>query len=151
WPTNWVEDDRGRKYIIGDEGSPRWKQPYQPWFLHESQNAPIPTVKILCRLLVKAGAVFATVLMAFAAFGVIFSHKDSGQRVLGTAGGLMLMFMAYSIYKVVIINAFRFGSDDSAVISTRPPYQRQPLRPANTPRNPPGVAPAGAPRSNLPV
>lgn len=151
WPTNYIMDAQDRKYIVSDGPGPIRRQYYRPWFLHERNNAPIPTVRILTRLLVKAGAVFATVLLAIAAFGVVSSHKDSGQRVVGTAGGLILLFMAYSIYKVVMINAFRFGADTDVVVSRLPANPGQALEPAVTPRNPPGVPPAGARRSNLRV
>lgn len=151
WPTNWQRDGQGRKKIVGDEPGPRWRQPNQLWFEHERANAPIPTVKIFCRLLVIAGAVFATVLVSIAAMGVAFGHRDSGQRVVGSAGGLILLFMAYTIYKIVVINAFRFGSDDTAEVIVRPPYERDAYQPANTPSNPPAAPAGGMPRSNLPV
>src|SRR5262249_43510999 len=68
-------------------------QPNQSWRTHEQQRSPLPTVRLFCRILVILGVVFATVYMAFAAWGVILGHKDAGQRVVGSAGGLMLLLM----------------------------------------------------------
>lgn len=166
WPTVWVmgqpmtrriQTPLGenlqivpRKIIEGDEAGPRWRTNHQLWFQHENENAPIPTVKVFCRILVIAGAVFATVFMIFAAFSVVLGHRDAGQRVIATAAGLILLFMGYSIYKIIMINAYRFGTDETVVIERRPVYQREQPRMANTPDTPAAPAP-GAPRSNLPV
>jgi hypothetical protein len=101
-------------------------------------------------MLVIAGAVFATVFMILAALSVTLSHRDAGGRVIGTAAGLILLFMGYSIFKIVMINAFRYPNTPRTSITklAQPALQR--LSPANTPNNPadPGI---GARRSNLPV
>lgn len=131
-------------------GAPRTQQNNQVWRTLEQQRAPIPTVQLFSRMLVIAGVVFATVFMAFAAFSVVLGHPHGGQRVIGASAGLMLLLMAYSIYKVVMINAFRFPNAATVTITQLDPSARRDLLPANTPATP-AEAPPAAPRSNLRV
>jgi len=150
-PTGTVVRESPSKEITDDapgEGRPRY-QPNQTWQQVEDERAPLPTVKLFCRMLVIGASVIATVLLGFAAFSVVLGHKDSGQRVIGTAAGLMLLFMGYSIYKILVMHAFIFP--DIATAAPAPPLPEQPrraLRPANTPVVPPR---GDRPRSNMPV
>lgn len=141
-------EDVATKFISLDLAGRINYQPNQSWTTHEQQRSPLPTVALFSRILVILGVVFATVYMAFAAMGVVLGHKDAGQRVVGTAGGLMLLLMAYSIYKLVMIHAFLFPNSSTMSIHANPEPSRQALHPANTP-----ITPANRPtrRSNLPV
>lgn len=131
--------------------TPRYT-PNQGWTQSELNNSPVPIVRIFCRKIVKLGVIFATIFMAFAAFSVVLGHRHGGQRVTGTAAGLILLLMGYSIYKVVQINAWRFQEGTNFDLTfPEPTYRTRPLKPANTPENPPGVPPAGVRRSNMPV
>jgi hypothetical protein len=127
----------------------------------------MPTVRKFAKMLVLIGAVFACVKMAFAAMAVIFGHKDAGLRVAGTVGGLVLLFCGYTIYKIVMVNAFRLDKPEFAdapewlderpqpvdgLDPNAPPAADAgvtPLAPSDTP--PVRNAPAGRARSNLPV
>jgi hypothetical protein len=124
----------------------------------------MPTVLKFARVLVIAGVVFACVLFAFAAFSLVLGHERAGQRVVATGGGLMLLLAGYTIYKIVMVNAFRLGQPEffdraawteqpqivpGPVPNAPPPRARQAPRPANTPATP--APPGGAPRSNMPV
>jgi hypothetical protein len=101
-------------------------------------------------MLVILGVVFATIFMIFAALGVILGHPHAGQRVIGTAAGLMLLLMGYSIYKIVMINAFRFSSSTTTNSTLAPAQPQQDLDPADTPTTP--ADPIDRPaRSNMPV
>lgn len=139
------------RMVVNDNG-PLFGRRYSPaprWLDYEAENFPLPSVKPFCKILVILGVVFATVYMVFAAYSVVLGHKDAGSRVTGAAGGLILLLMAYSIYKVVMINALRIpwtGGVDT--IESLEAHPRQPLQSANTPIVP--AAPA-ANRSNMPV
>jgi hypothetical protein len=64
----------------------------------------LPTVQTLSRYLVILGVVVATILMAQASFGMVMGEENAGARVIHTAAGLMLLFMAFTIWKVVQAN-----------------------------------------------
>jgi hypothetical protein len=64
----------------------------------------MPTVQVLSRYLVILGVVVATILMAQASFGMVMGEDGAGARVIYTAGGLMLLLMAFTIWKVVQAN-----------------------------------------------
>jgi hypothetical protein len=124
--------------------------PNKAWADTERDYEPLPIVRRFCRKIVILGVVFATVYMAFAAFSVVLGHREGGQRVIGTAAGLMLLLMGYSIFKVVQINAWRYflpGEFDETYTGFE--NKKQPLKKANTPVIPP--EPGGQKRSNLPV
>ncbi len=46
--------------------------------------------------------------MAFAAVGLQFGDRNAGGRIIGAAGGVMLLLMGYAIWKVV-----RFNEDNA--------------------------------------
>jgi hypothetical protein len=128
---------------------------------------PMPTVQRFARSLVIIGVVFACVLFAFASFSVVLGHQEAGQRVIATGGGLMLLLMGYTIYKIVMVNAFQLDKPDfsdrpawqenrpqvvySPDPNAPPPENRQAPRPANTPNVPAGAAAQGTQRSNMRV
>lgn len=146
WPTKGINKDKPneKSNYFGRN------KPNKDWTKAEDTEAPLPIVKPFCRKIVILGVVFATVFMAFAAFSVVLGHKDSGQRVIGAAAGLMLLLMGYSIYKVVQINAWRFfeGGDFDWTSPTFE-HERTDLKPSDTPVVP--LPPRGQKRSNLPV
>jgi hypothetical protein len=71
-------------------------------------KSQLTTVRGFCRYLVLGGVVFATVLMIMAAYGLIQGNRHAGGRVLSAAGGLILLLMSYSIWKVLVTNSSRF-------------------------------------------
>lgn len=86
-----------------------------------SFTGPLPTVRVFCKWLVNLGLVAATVWMIFAAWGVISGDKYAGSRVTGTAGGLILLLMAFTIWKVVQLNMTSSNTnDDRATLMTNP-------------------------------
>lgn len=126
-----------------DAHNRRWEQ--------EEAEAPLPIVKIFARKLVIAGMVFGTVLMAFASFSVVLGHREGGARVIGCAAGLMLLLMGYSIYKVVMVNAFGYTMMGASydVVTQQPPQSLAPPDPP--PADPAPVAPIRPPRSGMEV
>ena len=146
WPTKAINKDEPNpksNYFGRNKANKDWKET-------EDNEAPLPIIKPFCRKIVILGVVFATIFMAFAAFSVVLGHKDAGQRVIGTAAGLMLLLMGYSIYKVVQINAWRFFG--GGVFDWTAPtfdHEREDLKPSDTPVVP--VNPGGQKRSNMPV
>lgn len=69
-------------------------------------QGPLPTVRKLSRLFVLVGVVSATIFLAFAAYSVVLGHREGGSRVVGAAGGLLVLLSAYTIWKIVIVNSF---------------------------------------------
>jgi hypothetical protein len=65
---------------------------------------PVPTVRMFCRMLVILATVVATVYVAFAAYCMAMGHPNAGGRLAMAIGGLGLLYMCYTIYKVAIIN-----------------------------------------------
>jgi hypothetical protein len=119
------------------------------WHQHELKE-PCPTTLNFARWGVLVGVIFATVFMAFSAYSVALGHKGGGSRVIGTAAGLMLLLMGYTIYKIVMINAFRYPYEQV--------WDQTEMQEPNglgniTANDPPGVpgAPPGKTRSPLPV
>ncbi|MBI4533812.1 MAG: hypothetical protein HY711_07670 [Candidatus Melainabacteria bacterium] len=64
----------------------------------------LPTVKSFSRYLVILGVVSATIWMALAATSVVMGHPYGGARVVSAVAGLMLLLMAYTIWKIVQMN-----------------------------------------------
>jgi hypothetical protein len=98
--TKFVTID-GVRYSYIDTDSPA------PGFPKEANSftyGGLPSVKTLSRFFVIAAVVAATVLMAFAAFGVVQGEQNAGMKVTHTAGGLMLLFMAFTIWKLILAN-----------------------------------------------
>lgn len=105
---------------LDDNNRPTLRHPNNEGWQNEEALAPMPTVRKFCRYLVIAGAVVGCILMAFAGYSVVLGQQNAGQRVIATAGGLMLLFAAYTIYKIVMINAFRFaGNSQNDIIYHR--------------------------------
>lgn len=113
-PTNKIISDRpGNNPLVRGPGHSNshntlWKQ--------EENQLPCPTIRKFARLLIIAGVVFGTVYVAFASWAVVLGHPGAGQRAVGSMAGLMLLLMSYAIYKVVMINAFRFYEPGNADI-----------------------------------
>lgn len=116
---------------------------------------PTTTVRPFARFLVKLGVVFATVLMAFAAFSVVLGHKDAGKRVVSTAGGLILLLMGYTIYKIVILDTQLYGASNFAPAdqnNQKPQNPSVPYAANTTPQvTNPNPAGGGLTRSNQPA
>lgn len=126
-----------------DAHNRRWEQ--------EEAEAPLPIVKIFARKLVIAGMVFGTVMMAFASFSVVLGHREGGTRVIGCAAGLMLLLMGYSIYKIVMVNAFGYTMMAASydVVTQQPP---QTLAPPDPPPAAPALfGPVRPPRAGMQV
>ena len=148
------------------DGNPRPSHPPYPGWQRQWRMIPMPTVQKFGRSLVIAGVVFACVMVALASFSLVCGHPDAGQRVVATGSGLMLLLAAYTIYKIVMVNAFQLDgpafSDRAAWQENRPqvvtnpdpnapPAQaNQPPARANTPSAPVAFA-RGRQRSNMPV
>lgn len=76
---------------------------YQPiWVL--------PTVPNFCRYLVILGVVAATVWMIIAAMSMVNGNQYAGSRIIGTAGGLLLLLSGYTIWKIVQMNTMHANS-----------------------------------------
>ncbi len=121
----------------------------------------LPTIRIFCRYLVLLGVVVGTIMMAQAATAVIYGHQYGGARVIGSAGGLILLLMGYTIWKVVHMHTINMQNGTTPyttqvnLIQSKTFPQSNPLPQSNTlpvvPINSaqttePGVAPLGAPR-----
>lgn len=89
-----------RSFIAAD-------QPGQGYPRYESNGIEPKNQEIreFSRYLVIKGVVVACIMLAFAAAGVIFGAQHAGGKVIAAAGGLMLLLMAYSIWKVDMYNA----------------------------------------------
>lgn len=85
-------------------------------YQHERQpnrydfNGPLPTVRTFARYLVILGCVSATVFMALAAWSMVMGSPYGGSRVMGAAGGLLLLLAGYTIWKIVQMNTFNANS-----------------------------------------
>jgi hypothetical protein len=66
----------------------------------------LPTARVCARYFVMVAIAFSTVFLIFASSSIIFGQAHGGPRVIATGGGLMLLLMGYSIYKVAVINLF---------------------------------------------
>lgn len=67
---------------------------------------PLPIVRWFARYLVILGVVVATIYMAFAAYSLVNGNRNGPARVALAAGGLMMLLCAFTIWKIIIINAF---------------------------------------------
>lgn len=121
-----VEPDDGSTYGTTPDGASTTPLENNPGWAREMTHMPMPTVRKFARLLVLLGVVFATVLIGFAAMSMCLGHPFAGGRVISTAAGLLILLAGCTIYKVIMINAFRFGSSD------RPPDAQRLLPPRPT-------------------
>ena len=166
FPPHSMIDKNGKqyKYVEKDRDNPMKYQNSPPFNVPPKQPlpGPLPIIRYFGRWIVLAGVVIATINMIMAAWTVTAGHEKAGQRVIATAAGLMLLLMGYSIWKVVIINAFNALSgveteestkvrpeDTSAVIYPGKDRGTLPLLPANTPVTPAGGG--GVPRNPMPI
>ncbi|HEY9787794.1 MAG TPA: hypothetical protein V6D17_20575 [Candidatus Obscuribacterales bacterium] len=108
----------GRKFIDSDTPAQGYPKPGDE-SIYDFQG-PLPTVRTFCRYLVILGVVSATVWMALAMYSMVMGHPYGGSRAIGTAAGLMLLLMGYTIWKVVQMNTFNAMSDLPAVNRSRP-------------------------------
>ena len=90
--------------------------------------------------------------MALAAYSVVLGHPYGGARVIGTAAGLMLLLMGYTIWKIVQMNTFNANTNLPPVFGVKPNAAQ--VNDANMQQNAgtPGVpGGAGGGRSGIPV
>ncbi len=138
---------QGKRYQYIDRDSPAIGNPKKPnnWIY-----GGLPTVQVLSRYLIMIAVVVATILMAFAAFGMVLGEENAGARVIRTAGGFMLLLMAFTIWKIILANLA--GLNDAgpwdASSNKLPP---QILLPDPAPRQELPQVPTTPPRSGLPV
>ncbi len=64
----------------------------------------LPVIQKFCRYLVILGVVCACIFMSFASISLIFGDRSAAGRIVGSAGGIMLLLMGYAIWKVVRVN-----------------------------------------------
>ncbi|HEY9756517.1 MAG TPA: hypothetical protein V6C97_15220 [Oculatellaceae cyanobacterium] len=123
---------------------------------HYQYDGTLPTVRTFGRFLVILGVVFATVWMALAAYGMVLGHPYAGSRVVGTAGGLMILLCAFTIWKIVRMNTFNDNTidDQQALIQNEHFPSINPATPTSSialPTTSPAVPAGTATRGGLPV
>ena len=72
-----------------------------------SQASPfnyVPVVRKFGRCAILLGIIFATVMLAIAAYGMVMSHRGSADKIISTVAGLIVLLMAYTIYCLLIDN-----------------------------------------------
>jgi hypothetical protein len=109
------DDGNGRQQINSDTpaaGYPKETAKY-------NFQGPLPTVRTFCRYLVLLGVVASTIFMAISAFKVVRGVPYAGQHVVQSAAGLMLLLMAYTIWKIVQMDTMQFNSNDPPVIAQK--------------------------------
>ncbi len=116
---------------------------------------PLPTVRTFCHYLVVLGVVVATIWMAMAATAVVMGERNGGSRVVGTAAGLMLLLMGYTIWKVIEINATKWGGIPDISQNIQRPQEAL-VKQGNLPQGPgtpivPTSVPTSPNRSGIPV
>ncbi len=89
-----------RSYIDTDQPG----QGY-PRYTNQEIKSPRQPIREFSRYLVLKGAVVACIMLIFAAAGVIFGAQHAGGKVIAAAAGLILLFMAFAIWKVDMYNA----------------------------------------------
>lgn len=141
--------NNGRKFIDSDTPAQGYPKPGRE-NLYNFQG-PLPTVQTFCRYLVILGVVSATVWMALAMYGMIAGHPYAGSRMIGTAAGLMLLLMGYTIWKIVQMNTFNRNSTGPTINQNRPNDAQQSdayIQGSTVPAIPGG---GGGGRSGIPV
>jgi hypothetical protein len=88
-------------------------------------QGPIPTARTFSRYLVILGVVFGTVFITLAGWGMVFGSQYGGARTIGAAGGLILLLMGYTIWKVVQMNTFHANTTGWASFNRGQLHQRQ--------------------------
>jgi len=113
------KDGGPRKFIDSDlpgNGYPKYatSEPFQsykpsmnPTELTKVQKmGPREVIREFCRYLIKAGVVCACIFMILAATSAMFGNRNAGAQVIASAGGLILLLMSYSIWKIVMVNTW---------------------------------------------
>jgi len=95
-------DSQGRKKI-SEEAAVSKQQSY-------NLLSYLPTVRRFSAYAVLLGVVFATILFSLAAYALTMGERGSGQRIIGTAAGLIILLMAFTIYRLLISNAINSRS-----------------------------------------
>ncbi len=106
---SWISTDSPGQGYPKYESSPQFEQEkptFQDNVTSVRMMAPRHAIRVLCRYLVILGAVVACIFMIFAATSVLMGHRNAGQKVISTASGLVVLLMAYSIWKVVMVNTW---------------------------------------------
>jgi hypothetical protein len=93
----------------------------------------LPFVFVMCRWLVIAGVVFATVKISLASYAVVMGHPYAGSRVIAAASGLLMLLSAFTIYKIVLLNSTHSNSSYYAAYSRTNYTQTSPLQTPNLP------------------
>lgn len=75
----------------------------------------LPIARKFCQWAVMLGVVFATIMLAVAAYGMVMSHRGSADKVISTVAGLVVLLMAYTIYSLLISNASNHRSINQTV------------------------------------
>jgi hypothetical protein len=124
WPRGWrMVNHNGRMYrqIVKDEPAAGYPKPGREntgafdrnkgkW-VEVGQIEKLPTVKVFARYLVILGCVCACVWLSHEAISVFLGHPGAGMRVAQTFFGLGVLLMAFTIYKLVQIEAIHsFGA-----------------------------------------
>jgi len=146
-PSPGYEIINGRKYIYADApaaGAGYFKDP------NKFKYGGLPTVQKLSRYFVILAVVAATIFMAFAAYGVVIGEQDAGARVIHTAGGLMLLLMAFTIWKVLQANMVSLD-DEGPWDANNHKLPHHILLPEALPKNAGPQGPARPARSGVPV
>ncbi len=141
----------GRTTIIND--SPAAKYPVPGTTNRYMFQGPLPTVATFGRYLVILGVVCATIFMALASYSIVSGSQYGGARVIGSAAGLILLLMAYTIWKVVQMNTFNPIASFLSQNVSRPTQALVPLSSyggTNTPGLP-ATIPASPARSGVPL
>ena len=67
---------------------------------------PETPIRQFSKYLVIAGAVFGCMQLIFAGTMVIFGHRDAGAKALVAGGGLIMLFGAFTIWKIDMFNFY---------------------------------------------
>jgi hypothetical protein len=133
------------QYIYADSPASGYPRETNKW-----TYGGLPSVRTLSRYLVILGVVVATILMAFGAYGVVLGEQNAGTKIIHTAGGLMLLFMAFTIWKLVQANMVGLDDQNQWDANTHKP-QDQILLPETVPDPVTPQAPLAPQRSGVPV
>lgn len=141
----------GRTAIVSDNPAANYPKPGEA--NRYVYQGPLPTVATFGRYLVIMGVASATIFMALASYSIVSGNQYGGARVIGAASGLILLLMAYTIWKLVQMNTFNPIASFTSMNNSRPYQALVPttsLGGAGTPVVP--TAPAGlVPRSGVPL
>lgn len=137
-PYPQASNSGGRKFIDSDAPAAGYPKAGRE-NIYDFQG-PLPTVRTFSRYLVILGVVSATVWMALAMYAMVLGHPYGGARAIGTAAGLMLLLMGYTIWKVVQMNTFNAMSDLPAINQNRATDAQvtEPMQSPSTPTSPGG-------------